>query len=308
MAAVAAATAVPFLVRSSPYYDTPVPTRYAAPVPARLRHIPLAPALRRVLSRPNLLFELLLIRLTYWAYAQVRLAAAGGSSTGGRGRAEHHGHQIHDLEAFLRLDVERWVNHTVVQVGWLERFFSFYYESFHFGIPLAILGVLYWRRPVDYRWARSALGFATVLALAGFWLYPLAPPRLMPGLGVTDTVNGPQDFSRPDYGTLTELTNQYAAMPSLHFGWALWCGLVIVILAPKRWMKALGLLHPLLTVSAIVATGNHWVLDAAGGAAVVGAGFALTYLLQGPRATAATATAPRAGRVPGEPERGRAPG
>jgi hypothetical protein len=72
-------------------------------------------------------------------------------------------------------------------------------------------------------------------------------------------------------------------MPSLHFGWSLWCGLVIAILAPRWWMKALGLLHPLFTVSAIVATGNHWVLDAVGGAAVVGAGFALTHLLQGPR-------------------------
>jgi hypothetical protein len=142
---------------------------------------------------------------------------------------------------------------------------------------------LYVRRPGDYRWARSALGFATLIALVGFWLFPLAPPRLMPGLGMIDTVHGVQDFSKPDYGTLTALTNQYAAMPSLHFGWSLWCGVVIAVLAPKWWMKALGLLHPLFTVSAIVATGNHWVLDAVGGAAVVSAGFGLTYLLQGPR-------------------------
>ncbi|MFE1339704.1 bifunctional glycosyltransferase 87/phosphatase PAP2 family protein [Streptomyces sp. NPDC058733] len=307
VAALAAATAVPFLVRSSPWFDSPVPVRYAAPVPARLRHVPLVPALRRALSRPNLLFELVLIRLTYFAYAQVRLAATGGSSTGGRAVAERHGREIHAVEAALRIDVEHWVNHTVVSIGWLERFLSFYYESFHFGIPLAILGVLYWRRPVDYRWARSALGFATVLALAGFWLYPLAPPRLMPGLGIVDTVNGPQDFSRPDYGTLTELTNQYAAMPSLHFGWALWCGLVIVLLAPRGWMKALGLLHPLFTLSAIVATGNHWVLDAVGGAAVVGAGFGLTYLVQGPRAAPAAVTGARAGSAPREPEKDRTP-
>jgi hypothetical protein len=158
-------------------------------------------------------------------------------------------------------------------------------------VPLTVLAVLYWRRPVDYRWARSALGFATLLALVGFWLYPLAPPRLLPGLGIIDTVHGVQDFSKPDYGTLTALTNQYAAMPSLHFGWSLWCGVVIAVMAPKWWMKALGLLHPFFTVSAIVATGNHWVLDAVGGAAVVGAGFGLTYLLQGPRARSATAAA-----------------
>ncbi|MFK0167920.1 bifunctional glycosyltransferase 87/phosphatase PAP2 family protein [Streptomyces sp. NPDC090306] len=284
LAALAAATAVPFLPRSSPYYDSPVPTQYAAPVPARFRHVPLVPVLRRVLTRPNLLLELLLIRVTYAAYAKVRLAATGGSNAAGRTTAEAHGHQILSIERFLHIDIEHAVNHAVFHIGWLKGFFDFYYESFHFFVPLGVLGLLYWRRPVDYRWARSALGFATLLALVGFWLYPLAPPRLMPALGIIDTVHGVQDFSKPDYGTLTALTNQYAAMPSLHFGWSLWCGLVIAIVAPKWWMKALGLLHPLFTVSAIVATGNHWVLDAAGGAAVVLAGFGLTYLLQGPRA------------------------
>ncbi|MGW4756352.1 bifunctional glycosyltransferase 87/phosphatase PAP2 family protein [Streptomyces chartreusis] len=291
LAAIATAAVVPFLSRTSPYWQTPIPTRYADKVPARFRHIPLVPFLRRVISRPNLLFELLLIRVTYYAYAQIRLAAAGGSNSAGRVTAEEHGEEIHSIERALGIDIEHWANHAVVQVDWLRSFFDFYYESFHFGVPLAILAVLYWRRPVDYRWARTAIGFATVFALIGFWLYPLAPPRLMPGLGFIDTVHGPQDFTQPDYGTLTELTNQYAAMPSLHFGWSLWCGLVVLILAPRWWMKALGLLHPLFTVTAIVVTGNHWVLDAVGGAAVVGAGFAVTYLFQGPRAKAVAARA-----------------
>ncbi|MEV0183132.1 bifunctional glycosyltransferase 87/phosphatase PAP2 family protein [Streptomyces sp. NPDC050625] len=300
LAALAAATVVPFLSRTSPYYQTPVPTEYAAQVPARFRNIPLLPFLRRVLTRPNLLLELLLIRVTYAAYQQVRLAATGGSNSEGRVTAEHHGHLILDIERFLHIDIEHAVNHAVAKVDWLRDFFNFYYESFHFVVPLTILGVLYWRRPVDYRWARSALGFTTLLALVGFWLFPLAPPRLMPTLGMIDTVHGVQDFSKPDYGTLTALTNQYAAMPSLHFGWSLWCGVVIAVIAPKWWMKALGLLHPFFTVSAIVATGNHWVLDAVGGAVVVAAGFGLAYLFQGPRARTvkAVTAAQEAGRVP----------
>ncbi|MFD5013838.1 bifunctional glycosyltransferase 87/phosphatase PAP2 family protein [Streptomyces chartreusis] len=307
LAAIAAAAVVPFLSRASPYWQTPVPTRYADKVPARFRHIPLVPFLRRVISRPNLLFELLLIRVTYYAYAQIRLAAAGGSNSAGRITAEEHGEEIHSVERALGIDIEHWANHAVVQVDWLRSFFDFYYESFHFGVPLAILAVLYWRRPVDYRWARTAIGFATVFALIGFWLYPLAPPRLMPGLGFIDTVHGPQDFTQPDYGTLTELTNQYAAMPSLHFGWSLWCGLVILILAPRWWMKALGLLHPLFTVTAIVVTGNHWVLDAVGGAAVVGAGFAVTYLFQGPRAKTVTARAEKVSSDSRAPVKDRTP-
>jgi hypothetical protein len=282
LAAVAAATAVPFLSRTSPYYRSPMPTEYAAPGPARLGHVPLLPRARRVLTRPNVLLELMLIRVTYAAYGQVRMVV-----TADRATAEQHGHQIHSLEKRLSIDIEHWANHAVVEIDWLRGFLDFSYVSFHFAVPLAILGVLYARRPVDYRWARSALGIATLLGLLGFWLYPLAPPRLMPGLGFIDTVHGVQDFSQPDYGAMTELTNQYAAMPSLHFGWALWCGIVIAVMAPRWWMKVLGLLHPLLTGSAIVATANHWVLDAAGGAVVVGAGFGLTYLLMGPRAAAA---------------------
>jgi hypothetical protein len=301
LAALAAATVIPFLSRTSPYYQAPIPTDYAAPVPARLRRVPLLPFLRRVLTRPNLLLELLLIRVTYAAYQQVRLAATGGSNSAGRATAEEHGRQILDLEQWLHIDIEHWANHAVVKVDWLRNFFDFYYESFHFVVPLSVLAVLYWRRPGDYRWARASLGFTTLLALVGFWLYPLAPPRLMPGLGVIDTVHGVQDFSKPDYGTLTALTNQYAAMPSLHFGWSLWCGVVIAIIAPRWWMKGLGLLHPLFTVSAIVATGNHWVLDAAGGAAVVAGGFGLSYLFQGPRArvvaVVAEADAERADRL-----------
>lgn len=291
LTAVAAACCVPFLSRAEEEFARPRPAVHAPPGPSKLSWVPLLPFWRRVLTRPNLLLELLLIRVGYSAYSQVRMAAAGSRST-----AEAHGEQIHAIEQFLFLDIEHWVNHAVVRTGWLEDFLNFYYTSFHFLIPLTVLGVLYVRRPDAYRWARTALGFATVLALLGFWLYPLAPPRLMPELGFVDTVHGVQDFSRPDYGSLTAFTNQYAAMPSLHFGWSLWCGVVVVALAPRLWMKLLGLLHPFFTVCAIVGTANHWVLDAVGGAAVVAAGFGLVHVLAGARPR--TEAGPPAGSAP----------
>ncbi|MCJ1677541.1 phosphatase PAP2 family protein [Streptomyces sp. APSN-46.1] len=281
LAALAAACAVPFLPRSSAYWREPVPTAYGRPAAARWSRVPLLPLWRRVLSRPNLLLELLLIRVGYSLYSHIRAAAPTS-----RGLAEGHAGQILAIERALGIDIEYAVNHAVVNTPWLEAFFNFYYTSFHFVVPLTILALLYWRRPADYRWARASLGLATVLALIGFWLYPLAPPRLMPGLGFVDTVHGVQDLANPQYGAMTAISNQYAAMPSLHFGWSLWCGIVVVVLAPKGWQKALGVLHPLITVCAIVATANHWVLDAVGGALVVGAGFGLVYVLSGPRGAA----------------------
>ncbi|MFJ9344278.1 bifunctional glycosyltransferase 87/phosphatase PAP2 family protein [Streptomyces sp. NPDC101733] len=278
LAALAAACAVPFLPRSSPYWREPVPTRYGRPAASRWAKVPLLPFWRRVLSRPNLLLELLLIRVGYSLYSHIRAAAPTSRSL-----AEGNGSRIHAIERVLGIDIEYAVNHAVVRTPWLEAFFNFYYTSFHFVVPLTILAVLYWRRPADYRWARASLGLATVIALLGFWLYPLAPPRLMPDLGFIDTVHGVQDLANPSYGAMTAISNQYAAMPSLHFGWSLWCGIVIVVLAPKGWQKLLGALHPLITVCAIVATANHWVLDAVGGAAVVVAGFGLVHVLSGPR-------------------------
>ncbi|MEV8534248.1 bifunctional glycosyltransferase 87/phosphatase PAP2 family protein [Streptomyces sp. NPDC051211] len=278
LTALLAACAVPFLPRSSPYWREPVPTSYGRPATARWSRIPLLPFWRRVLSRPNLLLELLLIRVGYSLYSHIRAAAPTS-----RTLAEDNASAILSAEQALGMDIEYAVNQVVARTGWLEGFFNFYYTSFHFVVPLSILAVLYWRRPADYRWARASLGLATVIALFGFWLFPLAPPRLMPGLGFIDTVHGPQDLANPQYGAMTAISNQYAAMPSLHFGWSLWCGIVIVVLAPKGWQKLLGALHPLITVCAIVATANHWVLDAVGGAVVVGAGFGLVYVLSGSR-------------------------
>ncbi|MFC4889266.1 bifunctional glycosyltransferase 87/phosphatase PAP2 family protein [Streptomyces beijiangensis] len=298
LVALTAACAVPFLPRTSPYWQNPVPTDYATPLPARWERVPFAPFWRRVVTRPNLLLELLAIRVGYSVYAHIRAAATGGRST-----AEAHGRTIVSIEEFLHIDIEHWANHAMVKLPRLESFLNFYYQSFHFVVPLTILAVLYIRRPSDYRWARTGLSFATLLALVGFFFYPLAPPRLMPGMGFIDTAHGVQDLAHPDYGALTAMTNQYAAMPSLHFGWSLWCGIVIVVLAPKWWMKALGVVHPLLTVTAIIGTANHWVLDAVGGATVVAAGFGLTYLLAGRRELSKTPQGPlHPDQEPGKPE------
>ncbi|MEU3350182.1 bifunctional glycosyltransferase 87/phosphatase PAP2 family protein [Streptomyces sp. NPDC037389] len=278
LTALVAACAVPFLTRSSALWDRPVPTPVAQPQRDRFRRLPLL-RFKRALNRPNVLLELMLIRVGYWAYSYVRAQAPDS-----RALAESHGRQILAIEEFLRLDVEHGVNHFVASVDWLADGMDYYYGTFHFLVPMSLLGYLYWRRPATYRWARTSLALATLVALAGFWLYPLAPPRLMPGLAFIDTANGPQDLSHPDFGALTELANQYAAMPSLHIGWSLWCGVVIAVavVGPKVWTRWLGMLYPLMTFSVIVGTANHYVLDAVGGAVVVAAGFGIQYVLTGP--------------------------
>ncbi|RLV09057.1 hypothetical protein CTZ27_07015 [Streptomyces griseocarneus] len=290
LAALAAACAVPFLTRTSPLWKKPLPTPVAEPRPGGLSRLPWIPLLRswkRPLSRPNLFLELMLIRVGYWVYSFIRAGAPDERSV-----AEHHGRQILGIEEFLHIDVEHGFNHFVASVQRLADAMDYYYGTFHFLVPVCLLGYLYWRRPGTYRWARTALSLATLMALVGFWAYPLAPPRLMPGYGFIDTANGPQDLSNPDFGALTELSNQYAAMPSLHIGWSLWCGVMIAAVAPRTWPRWLGMLYPLMTFSVIVGTANHYVLDAVGGALVVTLGFAIQYVLSGPGR-------PTFGKVPG---------
>ncbi|WP_442815652.1 phosphatase PAP2 family protein [Streptomyces sp. NBC_01795] len=290
LAALLAACAIPFLTRTSPVWDSPVPSG--------------------PLSRPNLMLELLLIRVGYWAYSYVR-----GHAPDSRSLAEGHGDQILRLESFLHIDMEHSLNKLAVRTGWLRDFADFYYTTFHFLVPIALLAWLYVRKAPQYRTARTALSFATLLGLVGFWLYPLAPPRLMPGLGYIDTAHGPQDLSNPDFGALTQLSNQYAAMPSLHVGWSLWCALIIFKMTKNWWLRALGALYPALTTFVVMATANHYLLDAAGGVLVVAAGFLGQRLLArtregepqeaapeaGPPASAAVAGPEESGK-PGKPE------
>ncbi|WP_055633184.1 phosphatase PAP2 family protein [Streptomyces griseoruber] len=232
--------------------------------------------------RPRLWFEILLIAVSYWTYSLIRNAVPEQRSEALRNadwiwRVEHH----------LGLAFEHSVNHTVNSVTWLIVGMNYYYATLHFIITLTVLVWLYRSHPGRYAATRLVLFATTAVALVGYYFYPLAPPRLMTGGHFVDTVMVHRTWGSMASGDLKHMSNQYAAMPSLHFGWSLWCGLVIAIVAPRWWMKALGLLHPFFTVSAIVATGNHWVLDAAGGAAVVLAGFGLSYALMGPRARSA---------------------
>ena len=93
-------------------------------------------------------------------------------------------------------------------------------------------------------------------------------------------------------GDLKHMSNQYAAMPSMHIGWSLWCGLTIFALASAPWARILGLLYPTATLVVIVATANHFWLDAVGGMICLAFGFAVARLWYGSHAVRAAATGP----------------
>jgi membrane-associated phospholipid phosphatase len=177
-----------------------------------------------------------------------------------------------DLHAFFEPSLQ----HRFLDWRAFIQFWNLFYGTFHFVVTTFCIFWLFRRFPDRYvRW-RTTLAITTALALIGFAGYPLMPPRLLhtidPSFHFVDTLKAYGGLWSFDSGAMAKVSNQYAAMPSLHFAWSTWCALVLVPTLPRAWLKAIAALYPVLTLFAIVVTGNHYWLDAAGGAAILGLG------------------------------------
>ncbi len=195
------------------------------------------------------------------------------------------------LERLLGLYHEETLQDLFLERRWFIEAWNLFYGSLHFVVTAAALVVLFRRFPERYRPWRNALAATTALALVGFALFPLMPPRLLPSAyGYVDTLEAYGSLWSFDSASVQSISNQYAAMPSLHVAWALWSCLVLYGVVRSPWARALAVLYPLATVFAIVVTANHYVLDALGGVAVLGIGSVLAFLL--PARLHRTAAAP----------------
>jgi hypothetical protein len=243
---------------------------------ARTRPLPAA------IARPRWWLDALVILWLGWVYdivanlAPLRRQAAIGHAEG-----------LLRLERTLHLDPELALNRWLVSHHTLGTLLSYYYDNAHFIVTLGLLGWLWWRRADLYRPLRNALVLINVIGLAVFWLYPVAPPRMLSGF--TDVVAASHTFGSWHTGSLASAANQFAAMPSLHMAWAAWCGLVLWRLSERAWVRGLALLYPCVTAVAVLATGNHFVLDLLAGLVTAALAVALARVL------AAAAAAARGG-------------
>ncbi|MDX3849191.1 phosphatase PAP2 family protein [Streptomyces sp. AK02-01A] len=227
--------------------------------------------------RPQWWAELTLIVMVYAAYSGGRLLARGDVPA-----AVDHGLAILRIEKALFLNAEHPLNRLFTSTPALGIPADFAYASLHYVVTPAVLVWVFRRRPAGYRAARTWLMLATLLGLIGFTLLPTCPPRLLEaGHGFVDTMA--QYSSYGWWGAeasaprgLGGMTNQYAAMPSLHVGWALWCGVMLWRHARTPLVRWLGLAYPLVITVVVMGTANHYFLDAVAGAAVMAAGALMT--------------------------------
>jgi hypothetical protein len=206
-------------------------------------------ALRRALR------EIGLVALLFVAYKIGRLA-----SDGHVGAALAYAQDIWHLERILHLPSEYALQQAALGQQWLIKAANCYYAYVHFPATAASLIWLYLRRPAHYVRTRQLLAWLTAAALVVHLLMPLAPPRMLTMAGIADTgrLFGPAVYGSPATDTLT---NQYAAMPSLHVGWAVAVAAALFAATGSR-LRWLWLAHPVITLLVVVVTGNHYWLDA----------------------------------------------
>ena len=228
--------------------------------------------------------ELLYAGAFYLVYTGTR-NLFGSAGHGSEVHAFHNAEKVIRVERWLGIFHEQTVQSWFLAWPWFLRLWDIYYGTLHFVVTIAVLIVTFRVWPTAYRRWRNTLAFTTALALIGFSLFPLMPPRLLcdclygAGTGAkyhfVDTVDRYGGLWSYDSGTVKSISNQYAAMPSLHIAWSLWCALVLVPRLRHRGAKALAALYPVVTLFAVVVTANHYLLDAVAGVATLGAGYGL---------------------------------
>jgi len=226
-------------------------------------------------SRGTTLFrEAALIVALYLGYVSARLLANGNPY-----EARHHADEILHAERWLHLDFEATANVFVSGTVWLAGPASYWYAALHYVVTPIVLVWLYLRHRDLYGRARTGLVFTSAIGLVGFLLYPTAPPRFVDGY--VDTLAKYADIgwwsahaSAPKgFG---QFTNELAAMPSLHCGWALWVAWAVVSAKASKPLQVIAIGYAAGTAAVVVVTGNHWTLDVIVGWAVAVAGIALS--------------------------------
>ena len=231
--------------------------------------------------------EILAIIAFYLVYSTIRNLHHGDPA-----EAYQHAKELIGLQRDLGLYHEQTIQEWALGFRPLIIAANYFYGSFHFVVTGGVLVYLYRKWSDDYPLWRNTLAVGTGLALIGFALFPLMPPRLLPdfcdhhvlaackGLyHFRDTLAEDPAFWSFNSGAVNKISNQFAAMPSVHCAWALWCACALIPRVKHTWAKVLAGLYPVATVTTIVVTANHYILDAPAGFFVLGVGYVVARLV-----------------------------
>jgi hypothetical protein len=211
--------------------------------------------------------QIVLFGLSYLGYSLVRGLVEGKATA-----AFQHARDLIQFERTLHVFVEPSIQAWASGSHALMDFSSWLYVNAQTTITLTALVYLYVRHNRSFYFVRNMFAIAMLIALAGYALFPTAPPRFLPEWGFIDSVS---DFTGVHVNhasaSMNALFNPYAAVPSMHVAFALMIGWPLASLSRTRVAGVLWRLYPLLIAFVIVATANHFILDALLGALTAGA-------------------------------------
>lgn len=217
-----------------------------------------------------------------YSWIRNRFGSAGMDENDTAVQAFTNAKRVIRLEEFLGLFHEQRIQEFFLRWPTFIRVMNIYYGTAHFVVTIGVFALLFVKRPTVFAQWRNTLAVMTGLAIAGFALFPLMPPRLLDApcaefgaaclhdgdFGFVDTLAVHGGLWSFDSGGMAAVSNQYAAMPSLHIGWSTWCAVAMWPLLRRRWQRIAVLAYPLLTLFCIVVTANHFWLDGVGGLVV----------------------------------------
>lgn len=245
--------------------------------------------------RPLLFGELVIVVVLIRIYDDVRSLANVRTA-----QALANAQDVLGLERRLHIDVELPANSWLDGHSVLMFMAGCWYQAAHLTVTLSLLAFCWWKRPAIYRAARNCLVLVNLVALGVFFLLPVMPPRLMPGMEFSDSI-AEAGLGTAPVGPVPVAS--YAAMPSLHLAWATWVTIALCLIAGqrrRRLTRVLAAVYPVTTSLVVVVTANHFVLDIVAGVALALLSAWATGLL--PAGTglrlSRSARLPRFGRVP----------
>jgi hypothetical protein len=222
-------------------------------------------------GRNDAIRQFLILFTSYLAYDFVRVLTAGRESA-----AIANANHIIAFEKSFGLYVEPWIQAKISHVHDLLLALNWFYAQVHIPAFIAFLTWVYLARNEAFAFFRNAFILINAIALSVFALVPVAPPRLLPSSGLVDTLFV---FSSTNYesGSLRIITNPFAAMPSLHFGYAIFISVGLLLLVRSRWVRLVAIVYPIIVLISIVATGNHFLFDALAGGLVIAIAYLFTF-------------------------------
>lgn len=223
-------------------------------------------------NRHDGLRQILIVLCAVWTYELARMMIHPNWPV-----AMANAQRVDNLERAFDFAWEQSLQRAFLGVPELVEAMNLFYFIGHFVLTAVFFVWLYHRSRAGYRSFRNGFLAATAIAVLIHWQFPTAPPRLLDGLGVEDTLEAIWNI---DIGSphASAFSNPVAAVPSLHAGWAVGVGVGLVRYGRQRCLRVLGVLYPLAVVLTIVVTGNHFIFDALAGVAVLGAGFMIAGL------------------------------